>query len=43
VSDTLASARYRALGADSERYLLGQFLPAVFLPADTAILADEGT
>ena len=42
VGDALANAQYRALGADSERRTLGQFLPAVFLPEDAAILATGG-
>jgi hypothetical protein len=41
VRDTLKLAQFRAMGPDKEHAFLGQFLPAVFLPGDTAILEAE--
>ena len=41
VRDTLRMAQFRAMGPDKEHAFLGQFLPAVFLPEDTAILEPE--
>jgi hypothetical protein len=43
VHDTLAMAQFRAHSPDQEHDFLGQFLPAVFLPGDTVVLADATT
>jgi hypothetical protein len=41
VRDTLALAQFRAHSPDQERIFLDQFLPAVFLPGDTVVLAEN--
>ena len=40
VRDTLRMAEFRAMGPDKEHAFLGQYLPAVFLPGDAAILEE---
>ena len=41
VSDTLSLVQFRALGANQEHAFMGQYLPAVFLPGEAAVVLDE--
>ncbi|MCB1021470.1 MAG: hypothetical protein KDC27_16180, partial [Acidobacteria bacterium] len=42
LSDTLKLVQFRAHGPDEEHAFLGQFLPAVYLPGDLAVLERTG-